>query len=140
MRVTSLEVYKKITDSGLLSKKRSQVYSIIYNGGIMSGSEVSKEYKKMYSASGYSESIRNRITELVQQGVVEEVSTGECPITKNTVLLFRTTNNLPVKIPKKESKKNRVDNTLEAFRELYRKKASSSDEDWKKVADLIKQI
>lgn len=104
VRDTSIEIYRKITDEGLLSKKRMQVYDIIYNHGPMTGSQVAAKYKLMHSSAKHSESIRNRITELVKQKVVKEVDTKECPVTGNNVLWFDVTANLPVKIPKKKTR------------------------------------
>ena len=39
-----------------------------------------------------------------------------------------------------ESKKDRVNNALNALRELYKNKNTANDSDWKEVADLIKLI
>lgn len=39
-----------------------------------------------------------------------------------------------------QSKKDRINNALNAFRELYKNKNTANDADWKEVADLIKSI
>ncbi len=110
---TSIEIFNKITNENLLSKKRGQVYKIVYAHGPMTGSQVSKIFKERHISSQHSESIRNRITELVQQGVVIEVGAGKCPITHNHVLWFDTTNYLPQnlkrKLTQKEKKKKLID-------------------------------
>tara|TARA_R110002126_G_scaffold187208_1_gene335772 strand:+ start:1405 stop:1851 length:447 start_codon:yes stop_codon:yes gene_type:complete len=108
VRATSIEVYKQITSEGLLSKKRLQVYSILYeDGGPLTGSQIARRFKTIHPSSEHSESIRNRITELVQQGVVTETGTGECPMTKRNVMLFQANDSLPKKIPKKDSLKKK---------------------------------
>ena len=112
VRRTSIEVYHRITSEGLLSTKRKQVYDILYEHGNLTGSQVAKIFKSKHPSSEHSESIRNRITELVQQKVVMEHGTIECPITGNTVLLFGTTDSLPEKIPTKETKKQRIEGAL----------------------------
>jgi len=118
VRETSVEVYNRITNQGLLPKKRIQVYKIIYQGGALTGSQIAQRYKQQYPTAQHSESIRNRITELVQQGVVDEVGTVECPITKNRVLQFKTNNSLPVKLTQKITKKQKISKALKEITEL----------------------
>ena len=118
VRDTSKEIYNKIVSNGLLSKKRLQIYDIIYNLGSMTGSQVAQIYKENYNASQHSESIRNRITELTQQGVVKEVKTGDCAITGKKVLWFDVTSKLPVKIQRQATKKEKKDEVLKLIFKL----------------------
>lgn len=96
VRKTSLETYKTIVNSGLLSDRRLQVYDILFKCGPMTGSQVSAKMRELYGQSGYSENVRNRITELVRSGCVEELCETTCPITRRKVLLFDVTDKLPV--------------------------------------------
>jgi hypothetical protein len=100
VRATSILAYNEITTSGLLSKKRMQVYKVLYRLGKATGSQVAQEYKSHYPSASHSESIRNRITELVQQGVV------------------RVTANLPTKLPKKATKRAKKEELLSLIKDL----------------------
>ena len=100
-RQTSLEVYREITDNGLLSKKRLEVYKYIFNHGPCTGSQVQRALK---NNSSVSESVRNRITELVYAGIVSEIGTVIDPITGRNVLQFDVTNRLPKDFVKPLSK------------------------------------
>lgn len=90
IRRTSLSTYKAIQATGVLSFKRMMVYDYLYRNGPLTGGQVQKEL-----GSGVSESIRNRITELVKMGVVYEVRETKCPITGRNVMLFDVTENMP---------------------------------------------
>ena len=113
IRQTSIQTYNEIISSGLLSDKRLKVYDILYTHPQgLTGSEVSTIFKGRYPTSNNSETIRNRITELVKMGVAYEVGVVQCPISKRNVLKFSLTDNLPVKLDKVVSKKKKVDNAL----------------------------
>jgi hypothetical protein len=57
------------------------------------------------------------------------------------VIEWDLTDKLPINIKKSiKTKKHRVDDALNSLRELYRNKDTSTAEDWKLVADLIKSI
>jgi hypothetical protein len=140
VRKTSIDVYNKITTEGLLSKKRMQVYEILYTGEAMTGSEVAQKYKSMYDSSRHSESIRNRITELVKQGVVYEVGTVECPITGNTVLQFATTNSLPSKLEKPKTKRERKEEILTSIQALGAKIDDKWKEDLREIYRAVRDV
>ena len=82
-----------------------------------------------------------RLTELMNMGVIYEKSIRKCTITGRNVIEWDLTDNLPTdtKVPN-NTKKDRVNNSLNALRELYKNKNTSTDADWKNVADLIKSI
>lgn len=90
IRRTSLSTYKAIQATGVLSFKRMMVYDYLYRNGPLTGGQVQQAL-----GSGVSESIRNRITELVKMGVVYEVKETKCPITGRNVMLFDVTENMP---------------------------------------------
>jgi len=140
VRDTSIEIYRKITDEGLLSKKRQQVYDIIFHHGPMTGSQVAAKYKLMYSSAKHSESIRNRITELVKQKVVKEVGVKECPITGNKVLWFDVTADLPVKIPKKLTMKQKKTDLLFYIEELGHRLPEGYKGDMRKIYKIAKGL
>ena len=101
-RKTSVDTFNKIKQNGLLPRKRSEVYSILYEFGPMTGGEVAKKHQELFNRRGVSESIRNRITELVKQGAVEELGERPCNITGNNSILFQTTDELPKKLENKK--------------------------------------
>lgn len=98
VRKTSIETYNTIKSSGMLSEKRLRVYGIFFLHGNLTGAQVSEFYRTKFSSSKTSETIRNRITELVQMGVVDELGKTKCPSSKRDVTLFGLNNNLPKKL------------------------------------------
>lgn len=111
---TSIQTYHYIKNSGLISEKRMKVYEILYeNPQGLTGTQVSEIFKEKYPSAKHSETIRNRITELRDMGVVLEIGTVECEFTNRKVLLWCTSNNLPIKLEKKLTLKEKVDEILE---------------------------
>ena len=142
IRETSKEIYNKILKSGLLPKKRQQIYEIIFLYGPMTGSQVAEMYKANYPSNNHSESIRNRITELTQQGVVKGVKTGACPITTNTVLWFDVTSKLPVKLQKKATKKEKKDEIVKLISDFGKAigKSNITADDLFKLLDIKTKV
>ncbi len=105
---TTLETFKQIQEEGLLSEKRLRVYEIIYEYGALTGAQISEIYQTKYPSAQHSETIRNRITELIQMNVVKEAGMIVCDKTKRTVNTYLCTNELPAKIQKKTNKKQVV--------------------------------
>lgn len=139
VRQTSIDCYNQIKAEGLLSKRRLQVYEILLENGALTGTEVSILFKKKFNASSHSEGIRNRLTELLDRGVIYEKGIVTCKTTNRKVSLWDLTDNLPKDITDKPSRKQlRTNQALEALRELYKNRESL--EKWKEVAELIKKI
>jgi hypothetical protein len=105
---TSLDTYYKIKTEGLLPEKRMRIYEIFYQQGNLTGSQVAQFYKNKYPTNQHSETIRNRITELVQMRVLEELGTTNCPLSNREVILYGINTNLPSKIPVQKTKKQKV--------------------------------
>ena len=97
VRETSIEAYNEIKENGLLSKKRFQVYDILFRLGPMTGAQVSNVIKKGNTKNAYSETVRNRLTELRNSGVVREVGEVICPITGRRVIQWDVTKKTPTK-------------------------------------------
>jgi hypothetical protein len=80
---TSIKVYHDIVDSGLVGKLQAEVWlsmrEMNENGGPVSGAQVG-DYMQTHRGLVYSEFVRNRITENVEQGITEIVGKGLCPI------------------------------------------------------------
>lgn len=95
VRETSLEVFKRIKDNGLLSQRRLEVYSGLFEYGPCTANEL---FKKMRGVSQVSQAnIQPRLNELVNVGVAREVETRDCAITGNRVLVYDVTAGLPAK-------------------------------------------
>lgn len=115
----SIEVYHSIKNSGILSDKRMKVYDIFYeNPQGLTGSEVSEIYKSKYPSSKHSETIRNRITELRDMGVLDEIAIVTCQYTNRSVTKFRLNHKMPTSLEKKETLNEKLDKILQNIVEL----------------------
>jgi len=136
-RQTSIDCYNEIRANGLLSKRRFEVYEALLSSAPCTSSEAIRNAKTTFGVFGVS----SRFTELRDLGVIYEVRTRECTVTGRNVIEWDLTDRLPVNVKKSnKTKKNKIDDALNSLRELYKNKDTSSDEDWKVVADLIKSI
>ena len=96
VRQTSISTFKEIEENGLLSKKQLRVYEILYLEGPMTGGELAQSYNKTHGdASRYSESIRNRLTELFERGVAAHVDTRKCNVSGRRSIVWDVTKNIP---------------------------------------------
>lgn len=105
-RQTSAVAYHEIQANGLLSKRRWEVYDILYRHGPLSCAQIIKIHRKengnILSTTG---SLSTRLSELRDSEVVQEVSENfVCPITNHTVILWDVTKSLPKKLEKKRPK------------------------------------
>ena len=133
-RKTSIECFSKIKQEGLLSKRRLQVYESIFNYAPCTASEVFNDKNLKTNQSG-------RFTELRDLGVIYEKGERLCRITGRNVIEWDLTDRLPINFKNKnKTKKQRINDAINSFRELYKNKDNSTTEDWKIVADLIKII
>ena len=136
-RQTSIDCYNQIKNSGLLSKRRFETFEAIIKIAPCTASEV--QHSINYNNGG--RDCMKRISELRDRGVIYEVKTRECRVTGRNVIEWDLTDKLPIKIKSSNTtKKHRVNDALNSFRELYKNKDISTDEDWKIVADFIKSI
>ena len=136
-RQTSIECYNEIRANGLLSKRRFEVYEALLSSAPCTSSEAIRNAKTTFGVFGVS----SRFTELRDLGVIYEVRTRECTVTGRNVIEWDLTDRLPVNVKKSnKTKKNKIDDALNSLRELYKNKDTSTDQDWKLVADLIKSI
>jgi Fe2+ or Zn2+ uptake regulation protein len=110
---TSIDTYHAIKDSGLISEKRLKVFDIFYeNPDGLTGSQVSEIYRKNHPTSQHSETIRNRITELYEMGVLIEVGVVECEYTKRKVMKWCCIDKMPIPLEKKQTKKEKIEEIL----------------------------
>lgn len=131
----SINAFNHIKKNGLLSDKRLKVYHIIMSHPEgLTGAQVSKIYKANYPSSEHSESIRNRITELRDMGVLDEVGNVECEFSKRTVMKYRANTNMPTKLQPKKSLNASIDEIVDNLRTLYTK---TNDSDNRSLIKLI---
>ena len=134
-RQTSIDCYNQIKEEGLLSNMRFRVYSALLAMGKPSTT------REVYSTMNVIKQEATRFTELRKLGVIYEVQNRKCTITGRTSIEWDLTDRLPIKIKKcNRTKKHKIDDALNSLRELYKNKDTSTDKDWKTVADLIKSI
>lgn len=129
VRKTSLDTYHKIESEGLLSQRRWQVYKTLYKIGPATGTQIALIVKKEFGGWGQSETIRNRLTELRDLGVVDEITEAPCPETGNTVIWWATNDNTPVKVKKNKlqalhDKQRKLEKTLALVKKQIEKEKS----------------
>jgi hypothetical protein len=134
-RQTSIDSYNQIKAGGLLSKRRLEVYEVLLKIAPCTASELQKSMD--YNNGG--RDCMKRVSELRDLGVIYEKRERKCSITGRNVIEWDLTDKLPIKIAI-ITKKDRVNDALEALRELYKNKNTSTIVDFKNVADLIKKI
>lgn len=134
-RQTSIDCFNQIKAEGLLSKQRLEVYFALLKMGKPSTT------REVYATMNVPKQEATRFTELRNLGVIYEVKNRKCSITGRTAIEWDLTDKLPTNlIVTPPTKKDRLNATLIALRELYKIKNISTVEDWQKVATLIKSI
>lgn len=116
----SMDAFNYIKKNGLLSDKRLKVYHIfVTNPEGLTGSEVSDIYKKNYPSSQHSETIRNRITELKDSGVLDEVGNVVCQFTKRNVMKYKVNGKMPTKLVPKKSLNTNIDEIIADLKKVW---------------------
>ena len=105
-RETSAEAYNRIKANGLLGQRRFQVYEELYFNGPKSANQVVRTIKANHPDIKDA-SLHGRLSELRDLGVVREVGFHRDEISGNKNILWDVTSNLPVKPPKKLTRKER---------------------------------
>ena len=135
IRQTSIDCYNEIKRDGSLSKMRFEVYSALLSMGKPSTT------REVYETMNVIKQEATRFTELRKLGVIYEVQNRKCTITGRTSIEWALTDRLPVNVKNtNKTKKQKINDTLNLLRLLYKNKDISTNEDWKKVANLIKSI
>lgn len=137
IRQTSINCYNQIKANGLLSKRRFQTLEALIKIAPCTATELQNSMD--YNDGG--RDCMKRLSELRDLGVIYEKNERNCSVTGRTVIEWDLTDNLPLNSKViTNTKKDRINNTLNALRDLYKKRKVSSNEDWKKLSDLIKSI
>jgi hypothetical protein len=136
-RQTSIDCFNQIKAQGLLSKRRMEVYTKLLTIAPCTASELQKSMD--YNNGG--RDCMKRLSELRDLGTIYEKKERKCNVTGKIVIEWDLTDKLPIKITKLiTAKQQRVKDTLNALRDLYKNKNASSIEDWQVVANLIRKI
>lgn len=104
MRQTSATAYNEIKNSGLLSKRRFEVYQALYLYGPMTANELIRHFK-VHRPEGNQTSYNARFSELERMGVIKEVGTKKDDVSGNECILWDCTDALPGKLVKLDRKK-----------------------------------
>lgn len=118
VRKTSKEAYSWIKKTGFLGKRQAMIYEILFFNGPLTANQVydfTEKNRNIQLAN-----VHARLTELKGYGVVKELGTINCPITKRKVLLWDVTSNLPVK--NKQSTEEKIRKISEKIKKLVIKK------------------
>jgi hypothetical protein len=95
-RQTSIDVYREMEASGLLSARRWEVYEILWHHGPMTSNEIF-QHARLHGNPNYRHNTNARMTELRDLGVAQELGATICQVTKRRVILWDVTDRLPVK-------------------------------------------
>jgi hypothetical protein len=136
VRQTSINCYNQIKSEGLLSKLRLMTYNAMLYSAPCTAGELQEFIEKNNIAVKHAWKLLSQLRDL---GVVYEKRERLCSITGRNVIEWDLTDELPTNT-KMPTKKDRVNNSLEGLRKLYKNKITATDNDWKNVADLIKTI
>jgi hypothetical protein len=124
-RQTSIEVYREIKENGLLSKRRQEVFEVLFKHGPMTSGEAFY-IMNVYKPDGALTQSRARFTELRNLGVIKENGTKKCNVTGKCAIVWEVTNNVPKNVPKNKTidlkyKLNAIDFKIN---ELFEKRKS----------------
>lgn len=96
VRQTSLAAYITIRDSGILSQRRWEAYSALYQHGPVTANELCQKA----GVTG----LWKRLSELKQLDLVKEVGQSTCSITGMTATLWDVTDNVPASFTRPKSR------------------------------------
>lgn len=137
-RQTSIDCYNQIKAEGLLSKLRLRTLNAMLYSAPCTAGELQNYIDKNQIQVKHAWKLLSQLRDL---GVLYEKTERKCKITGRIVIEWDLTDKLPVnKKVITNTKKDRIKNALDALRQLYKNKHNRTNEDWKKVADLIKSI
>lgn len=137
MRQTSINCYNQIKAQGLLSKLRLRTLNAMLYSAPCTAGELQIYIDKNEIKVKHAWKLLSQLRDL---GVVYEKDERKCNVTGRVVIEWDLTDNLPIKpTTTSNTKKQRVEDTVNALRELY-KKPNASKEDWQVVANLIRKI
>ena len=102
VRDTSSLAFRSVMKSGLVSKRRKQVYEYVYKNGPVTCRQAMKDLAKQFVLGG--SSFSTRFSELKRQGLIHEVGSTNDPDTGHKSILWDVTNNEPKKLEQPKTK------------------------------------
>lgn len=116
VRETSIAAYREIEAKGLLSKRRFQLYKVLFVNGPMTANECMHVLNRGQPAALWDMNVHARFTELRQLGVAKEVGTTRCSLTGKEVICWDVTSKVPTSkaLPKDPTKKGQTVESLRA--------------------------
>jgi hypothetical protein len=137
-RQTSIDCYNQIKAQGLLSKLRLATHYAMLHCSPCTAGELQSYIDKNQIQVKHCWKLLSQLRDL---GVVYEKNERKCNVTGRLVIEWDLTDKLPIK-PEKliTAKQQRVNDTLDALRLLYKSKLTATTDDWQMVANLIRKI
>ena len=120
-RDTSIEAYQRITENGLLSFRRMQVYEYLFQHGPCTARQITLALRESEAFKGKDvtdSGFHGRLSELRDRGVVSEV--GRTEGENGVVILWDVTSKLPEEPPEKVSEKKRMESEIVDLRSEIR--------------------
>lgn len=124
MQPTSIEAFKQIESSGLVSKLRLEVTRLIYEHPGLTQNELVEVYRQEGSRKRQDHSITPRFAELILRDVIQEEEIRECRITGRKVLTYGPTFRQAKPLVKREKKSDDTQallSRIELLEKLIRK-------------------
>jgi len=97
---TSIDAYREIKESGLLSNKRLAAYEAIVKHGPCTSGELARVINSKHPIP----QLRPRLTELREMGAIEEAEERICKVSGKRCIVWKATGCLPTKIKSKQGK------------------------------------
>jgi hypothetical protein len=97
-RQTSIAVYEQIKNQGLLSRRRWQVYDVLFRRGPLTQNEACRLLAEEYGLTN-KPSVTPRFAELEKRRVIHAVGKRQCDVTGETCLAYDVTGLLPTDPP-----------------------------------------
>jgi len=104
IRKTSLRAYNEITLNGSLTRRRMEVYKLLYEYGPLTSGELFSIMTGLNLGQNAIKNADRRLPELRDMGVAAEVGEKVCELSGKKVILWDVTDGLPNPLPKKKTK------------------------------------
>ena len=138
IRQSSINCYNQIKAEGLLSKLRLRTLNAMLYSAPCTAQELQDYIDKNKIQVKHSWKLLSQLRDLK---VIYEKNERKCKITGRNVIEWDLTDNLPINVKvNANTKKQRVETALDYLNQLYKKKTTSSFDDWRMLSELIKKI
>jgi hypothetical protein len=116
-RLTTLEAYTKVKESGLLSELRLKVFEAVCTHDKLTASELRIKISG-HQTNANSGVLGTRLSELERMGLIRTIGTRKCSISGYNALVWEVTGNMPIKLDKKKTIKQKKQEILENIEKL----------------------